>query len=315
LWNQVATTKVILTQGNTPVDDYDKLLIEDAAIARVLWLECEDRIAALSESQADLAKINWQDLRELATDEVAQQLARHPHATVCKLRLTPQGCQYLIDRWRVAEVDLLRQGTLTDANRERILNLLGVPADARLAGLTELDAPGSDPAELARAIVARELARLRTLADSPELKAACEKARQRTIAGTEPLLSRESRLLNRYRNQHARKYQWCLNELKRRRNERERRGRAIAALQRQEQAAIRRAHQDKTLPPDLKASLPEVPPKSPRPDTQTGPAKLDRQALEAILAQPMSNSKRKGYRRLLRDLEQQERMESTHRQL
>jgi hypothetical protein len=176
-------------------------------------------------------------------------LARHPKATACKLHQTPQGCAYLIERWRVAEVDLVKQDTLTDANRERILNLLGVPADVRLAGLTELDVPGSDPAELARTIVARELARLRTLAESPELKAACEKARQRTIEGTEPLLSKDARLLNRYRNQHARKYQWCLNELKRRRNERERRSRTIASLQRQvqqqEMAAIRRAHRDK----------------------------------------------------------------------
>jgi hypothetical protein len=77
-----------------------------------------------------------------------------------------------------------------------------------------------------------DLLGLRTLADSPELKAACEQTRQRTIEGTEPPLSKDARLLNRYRSQHARKYQWCLNELKRRRNERERRGRLIASVQR-----------------------------------------------------------------------------------
>jgi hypothetical protein len=321
LWNRVATNKVLIAQGNPPADDYDWLLIEDAAIARVLWLECEDRLAALSESQADLAKIDWQNLRELEADELAQQLARHPKATVCKLRQTPQGCQYLIERWRVAEVDLVKQGTLTDSNRDRILNLLGVPADARLAGLTELDAPGSDPAEIARAIVARELARLRTLVESPELKAACDKARQRTIEGTEPLLSKDARLLNRYRNQHARKYQWCLNELKRRRNERERRDRAIASLQRQEMAAIRRAYQDKTTPPELraqlKAILPEEPPQPSRPVQKPAQSASPgfrtgwtRETLEAKLQQKLSQSNREFYEQKLAALIEQERLES-----
>jgi hypothetical protein len=321
LWNQVATTKALIAQGNSPADDYDWLLIEDAAIARVLWLECEDRLAALQESRADLAKIDWPNLRTLEVDEVAQQLARHPRSTVCKLRQTPHGCEYLIERWRVAEVDLVKQGTLTDANRDRILNLLGVPADARLAGLTELDVPGSDPTELARAIVARELARLRSLLESPELKAACEKARQRTIEGTEPLLSKDARLLNRYRNQHARKYQWCLNELKRRRNERERRDRAIASLQKQEMAAFRRAYQDKTIPPELKAELkailPEEPPQPSRPVQKPAQSASPafrtgwtRETLEAKLQQKLSQSNREFYEQKLAALIEQERLAS-----
>jgi hypothetical protein len=325
LWNQVATTKVLIAQGNAPADDYDWLLIEDAAIARVLWLECEDRIAALSESQADLAQIGWQNMRELEAGELAQQLSRHPHSTSRKLQQTVQGCQYLIDSWRVVEVDLIKQGAVTDAIREQILNLLGVRADVRLAGLTELDAAADDPTPLlarAQTIVARELGRLRTLANSPELKELCDKARQRTIEGTEPLLSKDARLLNRYRNQHARKYQWCLNELKRRRNERERRGRMIASLQRQELAALRRAHADKTLPPELKAILPDLPPapaagpvkSTVKPVPQPFRTGWDRQSLEAKLKQNLSKSKRQHYERMLADLDQQERMKSTDRQ-
>src|SRR5262249_28728108 len=158
--------------------------------------ECEDRITALSESQADLAQIGWQNMRELEAGELAPQLGRHPHSTSRKLQQTVQGCQYLIDSWRVLEGDLLKHGTLTDAIRESILNRLGVRAEVRAAGLSELDAAADDPTALlarAQAIVARELGRLRTLADSPELKAICDKARQRTIEGTEPLLSKDAR--------------------------------------------------------------------------------------------------------------------------
>src|SRR5436305_2841126 len=51
--SQVVDTKAILAQGNPPKDDYDGLLLEDASTARVLMLECDDRLAGLSESQAD----------------------------------------------------------------------------------------------------------------------------------------------------------------------------------------------------------------------------------------------------------------------
>ena len=149
LWNQVVATKVVLAQGNPPKDDYDTLLLEDAAIARVLMLECDDRLAGLSESQADTARIGWQNQREIEAGDLAQQLGRHPHRTSRTLQQTPQGCQYLIDLWRVVEVDLRQQGALTDPTRDRLLNLLGVTPDVRIAGLTELDAPADDPTDVA----------------------------------------------------------------------------------------------------------------------------------------------------------------------
>src|SRR5262245_36624610 len=59
-WEEVVATKVVLAQGNPPKDDYDHMLIEDAAIARVLMLDCDDQLAALTERLADQAQINWQ---------------------------------------------------------------------------------------------------------------------------------------------------------------------------------------------------------------------------------------------------------------
>jgi len=43
--------------GNKPRDDYDVLMIEDAAIARTLMWECDERLAGLTQSQADTAAI------------------------------------------------------------------------------------------------------------------------------------------------------------------------------------------------------------------------------------------------------------------
>src|SRR5262249_7512139 len=149
--------------------------------------------------------------------------------------------QYLLELWLNVQALLLKAGALTPELAQRILDFLGTTADARAAGRTELDAPAgatTSPLGRAQAIIARELARLRSLLDFPELKDACENARQRALDGNEPFESKEARLLIRYKTLHARRYQWCLNELKRRRNEREKLARLLATTQRMELAYI-----------------------------------------------------------------------------
>jgi hypothetical protein len=319
--DRVQAFKAALLPGNRPHDEYDMLLIEDAALARTLMWECDDRLAGLSERQADVARFGWQDQKEIEACDLAAQVRRHPYRTVRQLRQTPQGCQYLLDLWLAVQALLLKAGDLTPELAQRILDLLGTTADSRAASLSELDGRPDDttsPLGRALAVVEREVARLRTLLADPALKDACEHARQRTIEGTEPWACKEARLLIRYRTQHARRYQWCLNELKRRRNERERRARQIAKLQEQENAYLRRAHKDPTMPAELKAMLPDPPPPPARPEKKPAPpvsgafrTGWDRETLEAKLKQPLSKSKREHYEGMLRDLEQREAMAST----
>jgi hypothetical protein len=314
----VSVTKESLARGNPPKDDYDDYLLEHAAVASVLMTECDDRLAGLSESQADLAKIGWQTQKEIEAGDLAQQLKRHPHRVSRKLQQTPQGCQYLILLWRVAQAMLLKQGELTPELHERILDLLGTPPELRMAGLTELDGPPGDatsPACRAQAIIERELARLRTLVDSPELQGVCEKARLRTIEGTEPWKGSEARLIIRYRSQHARELQWCLSELKRRRKEREQRARTIALIQRMEAGIIRRAHQDPNLPPDIRAILPDPPP--PEPKRAAAPKAPAAETATATTPDspkpPRSQDQQKAPDRMQNDPEERERSGSTQR--
>jgi len=344
--DRVQAFKAMLIAGNKPQDSYDCLLIEDAAIARALMWECDERLAGLSQSHADTARSGWQNQKEIEASEVADQLGRQPYRTVRKLQKTRQGCQYLLELWLNVQALLLKAGALTPELAQRILDLLGTTADARAAGRTELDASAgatTSPLGRAQAIIARELARLRSLLDSPELKDACENARQRALDGNEPFESKEARLLIRYKTLHARRYQWCLTELKRRRNEREKLARLIATTQRMEREALRRAHNDPTLPAEIKALLPEVPPEEPHPEPKTQPQPQpqptaapssppppqsrpqpqpkpavpppfrtgwDRQSLEAKLKQNLSKSKRRHYEQKLAALIEQERLAS-----
>src|SRR5262249_12928159 len=51
LSERVEAFKAMLIAGYPPHNDYDCLLIEDAAIARALMWECDERLSGLSESQ------------------------------------------------------------------------------------------------------------------------------------------------------------------------------------------------------------------------------------------------------------------------
>jgi hypothetical protein len=88
-------------------------------------------------------------------------------------------------------------------------------------------------------------------------------------------------------------------------------------VQQQEMAAIRRAHRDKTLPPEIKAELPDLPPPAAKPAKSTvkpvpQPFRTGwtRETLEAKLKQNMSKSKRAFYEQKLADLIAQERLAS-----
>jgi hypothetical protein len=210
------------------------------------------------------------------------------------LQKTREGCQYLIDRWLNVEALLLKAGGLTSELCLRILDLLGTPADTRAAGLTELDARPGDTSTMfdrAQAIIERELARLRTLLDSPELQEADENARQRALDGIEPWESKEGRLLIRYRTHHARRYEWCLNELKRRRNERARQARAVGSLLRSDVPRSPAPPSDKPAPAAPTASAPPV----------------SQPAASASAVRPMTRSERRSHERTLPEIEQRQR--------
>jgi hypothetical protein len=303
MWERVAATKYVLAQGNKPVDQYDHWLIEQAAVASVLMTECDDQLIGLTEGQADLACAGWHTQKEIEAGDLAQYLGRHPYRTSRKLRQSPEGCRYLIDLWRCVQALLLKAGELTPELHQRILDLLGIAPELRAAGLTELDAPTDDttaPVCRAQAIIERELASLHTLLDSPELQAVSEKARLRTIEGTEPWKSREAGLIIRYRAAHARKFHWCMTELKRRRNERARQGRAVGSLPRSEVPRSPATPPPSSSPPP--SSTASVPPVS-RPAPSPAPVPAGR---------PLNRRQRRALEREEREQEQRDRWSSRH---
>jgi len=206
-----------------PADYVESWAVKQLAIETVLLERCQKQEAALSQQAAQQARCGWDNERAIQAAELVEGLPRHPEMNSHKLRRTPQGCGILTGRWQALGRLLAKAGSWTDPQRSLALDLMGVSPDLRDAGLTELDLPlDEDTSEATRAqkVVERELKQLQALADSPELAELDRDDRERVLLLEQPLLTREARLVARYRAEHARRVQWLLSYLERRQQQR-----------------------------------------------------------------------------------------------
>src|SRR5258707_15693478 len=95
----------------------------------------------------------WDEDRRLAVEEQGSRLARQPELIARRLLRTPQGCDWLLERWR-GLASLLRDGRdWSDVQCSMALDLLGTPTELR-DGATRLDPPDASGADLRAARLA-----------------------------------------------------------------------------------------------------------------------------------------------------------------
>ncbi len=99
------------------------------------------------------ATATWDDDRRLDAENLAVALPREPSRTVARLRQTPAGCDWLIERWealaRAAEADTA--GVWTPDETRLAFDLLGAPEPGRTEQVFHSDPTGR--AGFARAMV------------------------------------------------------------------------------------------------------------------------------------------------------------------
>jgi hypothetical protein len=227
-------------QALPAADAFDQWLIELASIASVKLDRCREKELALIVKTARRVALFWDDDRAQQAEELAAQLAPNPPAISRRLRQTRQGCQLLTDRWEDLGRALDAGGEWTAAQRSLALDLLGVSAERRAMGLTELDAaPEQDVRALSAAIVARERGRLAQLGASPGLVELDALERAQAVQGQDLGDSAEARLLARYESESRRRLVWALGQYHQRRRAQERTARdanraVVEAMQRRD---------------------------------------------------------------------------------
>jgi hypothetical protein len=184
----------------TPATPYQRFLVEQIALNSVRLSQCSGQ-EIYERGQLSLrAAICWDDDRRLLAEQLGQNLSRRPALVARQLERTPQGCNWLLERWEALGRILARNGDWSAAERSLALDLLGTPIDLR-----------EDPARLIgdlNELVHQEVDRLN--ARKEQLGPLDERERRQTFSGqsVEP----DARLVKtrRYEAQIRRALSWSM---------------------------------------------------------------------------------------------------------
>jgi hypothetical protein len=164
----------------------------------------------------------WDADRRVEVERLAGELAKMPGLVALELRQTPQGCDWLVGRWRtLAEaVGNAVDGTprpLDDDNRRLACDLLGLGLEQR-QGRTPLDPPdgvvSDDDAAHQAALIAAQIAELERL-KAEALVELDELDRAAAELGFGPGVDPTLRLIRRYETDASRRMRQAKEELRR----------------------------------------------------------------------------------------------------
>ncbi|WP_435020271.1 hypothetical protein TA3x_001736 [Tundrisphaera sp. TA3] len=235
-----------------PQNFFHAWIVEDVALMTLRLERCarierreRDRIALRAERF-------WDDDRRREVEEVRARLSDDPARTVARLRSSPHGCDWMIERWQLLANEIERDRAWTEAHLALAHDLLGTLPDFRI------DAPGFPlgPADLAR----REIAALR----EHRLSVAEADALDRSLAMADlgEATTPELRRLRRHESALHKRLRWNLHQLQ------------VVPKHHRPHPELALLHASEPDPaPIVTEPEPEPEPESPRVDREPGPAR------------------------------------------
>jgi hypothetical protein len=185
----------------------------------ILHENCEQRLALVYTEESHRACWDWEEMQRAAAQELVVLLTRDPVRAAAQLLQSPAGCAALIDQWDGLDGCLEKNGSWTEAQHARALDLMGIDPLVRDSGRTPFDPRPGDHTTFpnrARKVIAEHIAWLQQRAAAPPMQRTDERRREAVIKKQKVLDSREARLAERYRGEQARRMEWwwrVLNKL------------------------------------------------------------------------------------------------------
>src|SRR6516165_6778988 len=183
-----------------PVGEQQEWLFEQLVVSSVRLDHCRLLEAALLDDQALRAAVSWDEDRGLAAEETAAGLSKRPALVCRRLRQTAQGCEWLLNRWRVLGAILEEGGSWTEAQAALAADLLGIDPAFR-------DVPVVGPGDEAE-LVAEQVASLQAYKDRV-LDGLDASEREAAERGLPVAPSRALERLRRYEAACFRRLQWA----------------------------------------------------------------------------------------------------------
>jgi hypothetical protein len=183
-----------------PLDEREEWLFEQVVVSSVRLDHCRLLEAALLDDLTLRAALSWDEDRGLAAEETAAGLSKRPALVCRRLRQTAQGCEWLLNRWRVLGAIIEEGGSWTEAQAALAADLLGIDPAFR-------DVPVVGPGDEA-ALVAEQVASLQAYKDQV-LDGLDAEERERAEAGLPVGSCRALERLRRYEAACFRRLQWA----------------------------------------------------------------------------------------------------------
>ncbi len=192
-----------------PGPDWPAWLVAEVGVVAARLRRCERLALGHRDRVALRAEVCWDDDRRLEAERLGSGLADDPAGVARALMMTPQGCDWMIERWSLLARALDRAGGWTAGQAALASDLLGRPPEFRPAG----PGPGPEPepaalAELARREVA---ALLRRKAEAAALDG-FDRARARDGSAPDDA-DPDLRRLRRHEADLHRWLRWCVTQI------------------------------------------------------------------------------------------------------
>jgi hypothetical protein len=183
-----------------PVGAQQEWLFEQVVVSSVRIDHCRLLEAALLDDLALRAAVSWDEDRGLAAEETAAGLSKRPALVCRRLRQTAQGCEWLLNRWRILGAIIEEGGSWTEAQTALAGDLLGIDPVLRD---TTVVGPGDEAG-----LVAEQVASLQSYKDRV-LDGLDASERESAERGLPLAPSRALERLRRYEAACFRRLQWA----------------------------------------------------------------------------------------------------------
>jgi hypothetical protein len=205
-------------EGLKPKDDYQAWIVNQVAVL-TLKVDRAGRMERRARDKVALrACLTWDEDRALEAKVLAAKLVASPEVVVEALRRTPQGCDWLIDRWsRLADAARDSAGSWTEPQVRLALDLLGAPKafrEGRRSWTSPSPTPGGAATASADEMVAFALGQVEELKRRREVVAELDEV-DRALAEADLADGddAEVRLVRRYEASLYRQIKWCIAQL------------------------------------------------------------------------------------------------------